>query len=239
MNLSVTAKTRSTVLVEIIVAGILFDMDGVLVSSTLGDERCWTRWAAHHGLTNTFDLRRTHGRRAIDTIREYLPGLTSDEAASHLAQLEAMSAKEQSGVVACPGASALLASIPPDLWTIVTSASEKTMRRRLATVGITPPALTVGADRISMGKPHPEGYLRGASLLGRGPEECLVIEDAPAGIRAGKAAGCSVLAVASSHSLEELEGADWIVASIDQIRVSADGQTAGLNVRFPALKSGI
>ncbi|RXH55552.1 HAD-IA family hydrolase [Granulicella sibirica] len=231
------AETKSGIEIEISVAGVLFDMDGVLVSSTLGDERCWTRWASHHGLSDTFDLRGTHGRRAVDTILEYLPNLTPEETARHLAQLEASSAEEQSGVVAYPGASALLASIPPGRWTIVTSASERTMRSRLSAVGITPPAQTVGADRISKGKPHPEGYLMGAALLGQRPEECLVIEDAPAGIRAGKTAGCRVLAVASSHSLDELQGADWIVASIDQIGLAVNTHTDALKLRFPVLKS--
>ena len=89
---------------------------------------------------------------------------------------------------------------------------------------------------VRLRKPHPEGFMRGTAILARRPEECLVIEDAPAGVRAGKAAGCLVLAVASSHRPGELQEADWIVASIDQIAVSFDPETANLKLRFPAIQ---
>jgi sugar-phosphatase len=233
---TVTTEAHSTIPVEIAVAGMLFDMDGVLVRSTHGDERCWTRWAAQHGLSGTFDLRRTHGRRAVDTIREHLPELTAEDVEDHLAQLDMLAEEEQGGVLAYPGASELLKSIPPYRWTIVTSASEKMMHNRLRAAGMTVPRYAVGGDTISMGKPHPEGYLRGAGILSRRPEECLVIEDAPAGVRAGKAAGCQVLAVASSHRPDELHEADWIVSAIDRIAVSVDPETASLTLKFPAIQ---
>ncbi len=110
------------------------------------------------------------------------------------------------------------------------------MRRRLASVGIVSPKSIVGGDSVTRGKPDPEGYLRGAALLTRSPHECLVVEDAPAGIRAGRSAGSQVLAVASSHDIEELWQADWIVASLDQIQLSI-GDSATLKLRFPALTS--
>lgn len=235
MNTS-AAKVHSTIQVEIAVASLLFDMDGVLVRSTHGDERCWMRWAAHYGLSENFDLRRTHGRRAVDTIREYLPTLTDEAIAGHLAKLDAFADEERFGVVAYPGAIEFLASIPPYRWTVVTSASEKMMHSRLRAAGIMAPRHAVGGDTVSMGKPHPEGYLRAAAILTRQPDECLVIEDAPAGVRAGKAAGCLVLAVASSHRPGELQEADWIVASIDQIAASFDPETANLKLRFPAIQ---
>ncbi|WP_049789496.1 HAD hydrolase-like protein [Granulicella tundricola] len=134
-------------------------MDGVLVRSTHGDKRCWVRWAEQLGLSETFDLRRTHGRRAADTIREYLPNLTEHEIATHLAQLDMFAAEEQSNVIAYAGVVELLASIPPHQWTIVTSASETMMHSRLTAVGIKEPRRTVGGDTIAKGKPHPEGYL--------------------------------------------------------------------------------
>ncbi len=119
----------------------------------------------------------------------------------------------------------------------MTSASESMMRSRLAVAGITAPQHAVGGDTVRFGKPNTEGYLRGAAILTRQPQDCLVIEDAPAGIRAGKAAGCSVLAVASSHRPEELQEADWIIASIDQIHIDIHPETATLNLNFPALLS--
>jgi sugar-phosphatase len=103
MNASAVLPTPATFQVEIAVAGLLFDMDGVLVQSTEGDERCWTRWAARHGFAATFELHRTHGRRAADTIREYCPKLDVRGLTDHLAQLDSFAAEELQGVVAYPG----------------------------------------------------------------------------------------------------------------------------------------
>ncbi len=234
MPASLSSAAAPSTIVEIEVGGILSDMDGVLVRSTLGDERCWTRWADQHQLTSSFDLKKTHGRRAADTLREYLPHITDAELRQHLADLDSFAEEEQLGVEAYAGARELLCSIPSHRWTVVTSASEKMMRSRLAAAGIAVPASVVGGDTVTRGKPDPEGYLRGAALLTRPPHECLVIEDAPAGIQAGRSAGCLVLAVASSHEVQDLRQADWIVASLDQIQLSIS-DSATLKLRFPAL----
>lgn len=217
--------------VEIDAGGVLFDMDGVLVRSTGGDERSWMRWAECHGIP--LDIRRTHGRRAADTLREHLPALDEDGIAEHLAQLDAFAAEEQVGVMACPGARDLLASLPPYRWTVVTSASEAMMRNRLAASGIAAPARVVAGDHVAQGKPHPECYRRGAALLSRSPSDCVVVEDAPAGVRAAKAAGCEVVAVLTSHTSEELREADWIVESLREIAVRID-DTAMLKLSFKA-----
>lgn len=238
MSSAVIEPARSaTFVVEIAVGGLLFDMDGVLVSSTSGDERCWTRWAARHLPSQPFDLRRTHGRRAADTIRDHFRTLDRAAIDTHLAELDALAGEEQCEIAAYPGAHELLAGLPPYRWTVVTSASEKMMRSRLAAVGILAPSQVVAGDMVAHGKPDPECYLKGATLLSRRPEECLVIEDAPAGIRAANAAGCKVLAVATSHGVEELRQADWIVARLDLIEVRID-ETATLNLSFPALIRG-
>jgi len=235
MSATVIERARSaTFAVEIAVGGLLFDMDGVLVSSTSGDERCWTRWAARHLPGQPFYLRRTHGRRAADTILDHFQTLDPAGIDAHLAELDALAEEEQCGITAYPGSLELLAGLPPYRWTIVTSASETMMRSRLASVGIPAPSQVVAGDMVTHGKPHPECYLKGAALLSRRPEECLVIEDAPAGIRAANAAGCKVLAVASSHDVEELRQADWIVARLNEIKVRID-ETATLNLSFPAL----
>ncbi|SNT44506.1 sugar-phosphatase [Granulicella rosea] len=131
----------------------------------------------------------------------------------------------------------MLTGLPPYRWTVVTSASEKIMRSRLAAVRIVAPQRVVSGDMVAQGKPDPECYRKGAALLSRRPEECLVLEDAPAGIRAANAAGCKVLAVATSHPVEELQQADWIVARLDEIEVRFD-EMATLQIFFPALMRG-
>ena len=233
MNAAIMDTTRApTFAAEIDAEGLLFDMDGVLVCSTGGDERCWMRWAEHHKLQ--LDIRRTHGRRAADTLREHLPGADDGAIQDHLAQLDAFAAEEQSGVIAYPGVRELLRTLPPYRWTVVTSASESMMRDRLRAAGIVAPAQVVAGDHVAKGKPDPEGYRRGAALLSRSPADCVVIEDAPAGVRAGKRAGCRVIGVLSSHAPDELHEADWLVQSIDQIAVEID-KSATLKLTFPAL----
>jgi sugar-phosphatase len=196
------------------VRGILFDMDGVLISSTGADERCWLQWAKHHGMEGTFSLQSTHGRRGIDTLRALRPDL---DTAVEIRRLEDYDAEDHSGLIILPGVEKLLASLPADRWTIVTSATTRLLEGRLNYAGLPIPAVLVPAETVANGKPHPEPYLTGAKLLGFAPTECLVIEDSPAGVASGKAAGCRVLAVLSSHTQAELAGADWYVASLEQV----------------------
>jgi sugar-phosphatase len=200
------------------VRGILFDMDGVLISSTGADERCWLQWAKHHGMEGTFSLQSTHGRRALDTLRILRPDL---DPVIEQRRLEDYDAEDHSGLIILPGVETLLASLPVDRWTIVTSATTRLLEGRLNYAGLPIPAVLVPAERVANGKPHPEPYLTGAKLLSFAPADCLVIEDSPAGIASGKAAGCKVLAVLSSHTQAELAGADWFVDSLEQVRASA------------------
>jgi mannitol-1-/sugar-/sorbitol-6-phosphatase len=196
------------------VRGILFDMDGVLISSTAADERCWLRWAKHHSMEGTFSLQSTHGRRALDTLRAIRPDL---DPVIEQRRLEDYDAEDHSGLIILPGVEQLLASLPADRWTIVTSATVRLLEGRLNFAGLPIPAVLVPAEKVDNGKPHPEPYLTGAKLLGFTAADCLVIEDSPAGIASGKAAGCKVLAVLSSHTQAELTGADWFVDSLDQV----------------------
>jgi mannitol-1-/sugar-/sorbitol-6-phosphatase len=200
--------------VTITARGILFDMDGVLISSTGADERCWLRWAKHHKMEGTFSLQSTHGRRALDTLRALRPDL---DPVIEQRRLEDYDAEDYSGLVILPGVEKLLASLPADRWTIVTSATTRLLEGRLQRAGLPIPKVLVPAERVANGKPHPEPYLAGAQLLGLAPADCLVIEDSPAGVASGKAAGCRVLAVLSSHAQSELTGADWFVASLEQV----------------------
>lgn len=195
------------------VRGLLFDMDGVLIDSTRSDEQAWTQWARHHEIED-FPLRSTHGRRAVDTLRELRPDLNETE---ELERLEGFDGIATEAVQLLAGVERLITGLPDGAWTVVTSAPERMMRRRLGRAGLHLPQHVVTADRVTNGKPHPEPYLAGAKLLGFEPAECLVIEDAPAGIRAGKAAGCRVLGVVGSHRSEELMEADWQVASLADV----------------------
>jgi mannitol-1-/sugar-/sorbitol-6-phosphatase len=200
--------------VDITTHGILFDMDGVLISSTGADERCWRQWAQHHSMEGAFAIESTHGRRAVDTLRALRPDL---DPVIEQRRLEDYDAEDYSGLIILPGVEKLLASLPADRWTIVTSATVRLLEGRLRHAGLPIPKVLVPAERVANGKPHPEPYLTGAELLGLAPADCLVIEDSPAGVASGKAAGSRVLAVLSSHTQQQLPGADWYVESLEQV----------------------
>jgi sugar-phosphatase len=227
MHISPSAGTP----VQIHLGGLLLDMDGVLISSTAADERGWMQWATLHGMAEDFSLRATHGRRSIDTIRALRPDL---DAQHELERLEAFDAEDRSGILVLPGVTRLLAALPAGRWCVVTSASERLMRNRLSVAGLGIPGLYVSGDQVSQGKPNPEPYTQGAAKLGLQPRDCLVIEDAPAGISAGKAAGCRVLAVLTSHTAQELTGADWIIATLEDLTLSVDKNNSLLATFPPA-----
>ena len=208
-------------------AGILFDMDGVLVSSLGSVERSWAKWGELRGVDGAKAILTAHGKRAIETIRLLRPDLDDQE---ELALIEQIEIDDTEDIQVLPGVQALLNCLPPGSWTICTSATERLARVRLEHAGLQPPERFISADKVEHGKPHPEPYLRGAALLGFPPERCLVIEDAPAGCEAGKAAGCTVLATLFSHSAEQLSAADRLVRSLDGLRVS--GQAGALEVEF-------
>jgi sugar-phosphatase len=197
-------------------SAILFDMDGVLIDSTECDERCWLKWASLHGMSSTFSVASTHGRRAADTVRAVRPDL---DPFREVKLLEQFASEESHYITVLPGVKALLSVLPHSQWGIVTSASEQVARHRLTVAGIGLPQVLVTAEMVEKGKPSPEPYQLGAKLLGYSTAECLVIEDAPSGILAGKAAGSHVLAVASSHSTMDLNHADWIVKSLATVGV--------------------
>lgn len=197
--------------------GLLFDMDGVLISSIGSVERCWGRWADHYGVDRALALRITHGRRAIDTVRTLRPDIDAEEG---LRVVEDMEVLDMDDLVVLPGVAQLLAALPADRWTIVTSATTRLMTARLNHAGLPLPARMITGDMVQNGKPHPEPYMRGAELLGFAPKDCIVVEDAPAGVGAGKAAGSRVLGVLGSYPIEKLGEADWVVGSLAELRYS-------------------
>jgi sugar-phosphatase len=206
---------------KILVRGILFDMDGVLVSSLGSVERSWTRWAERHGIDPALAIRIAHGRRAIETIRFLRPDLNDVE---ELRQIENLEVIDNEGLEILEGVQQMLQALPAKRWAVVTSATERLALSRLRHGGIPLPEHVVTADQVSKGKPDPEPYLMGARLLGLRPEDCLVIEDAASGAKAGHAAGCKVLATLFSHSLESLSAADWVVPSLKDVRVAVAGE---------------
>jgi sugar-phosphatase len=207
--------------------GILFDMDGVLVSSLGSVERTWETWARTRGIDPALAIRTAHGRRAIETVRMLRPDLNDLE---ELEWLERMEIADNVGLEMLAGVERILEVLPEKYWTVVTSATERLARSRLEQGGIRVPAHIVSADMVTRGKPDPEPYLRGAELLGLPPGECLVIEDSASGAVAGHAAACAVLATLFSHSLESLHDADWIVRSLEEVHVQVVADA--LEVRF-------
>lgn len=190
------------------VSAVLFDMDGTLVDSTAAVERVWRRWAARHGLDFPALLAVSHGRRAADTIARFAPP-GADHAEENRWMLEAEMV-EQQGIVPIPGAQRLLASLPRGRVAVVTSAARELALLRLRLAGLVVPSLVIAAEDVTAGKPDPQGYLQAARQLGVAPEACLVVEDAPAGLEAGRAAGGRVLALATTLTGAELDGWDWV-----------------------------
>ena len=215
-------KSLQTMQLE--VSGLLFDMDGVLMSSLGSVERSWKRFAQMRGVDPALAVKIAHGRRALETIQYLLPNA---DAYAELRVIEQLEIDDNEGLVVLPGVLELLRSLPADAWTIVTSATERLARSRLACAGIVPPERFITSEMVTEGKPHPEPYWRGAQLLGFAPQDCLAIEDAPAGVAAGKAAGCPVLAVLTTHAAETLQAADWRVATLADLTLSIQQATPG------------
>jgi len=206
--------------------GLLFDLDGVLVDSTPAVARVWAGWALEHGFDPKETARRAQGRPSIDTIRELLPN------ANHQAEdreVERRELADLEGVVPLPGALSLLESLPADRWAIATSGTRPLAQLRIRTAGLPAPKHLITAGDVQRGKPEPEPYRKAAASLGLRPQDCLVIEDAPAGIRAGKSAGARVLALRTTATDAELSsaGADWIVDNLAAVKPgpnAPDGQ---------------
>jgi mannitol-1-/sugar-/sorbitol-6-phosphatase len=178
-------------------SAFLFDMDGTLLSSIEAAERVWGRWAMRHGLDLATFLPTIHGVRAADTIgRLNLPGIDVAAEADwvRLAELE-----DVEGVKPIPGILEFLASLPSDRWAIVTSATMDLALSRLNAAGIVLPDNLFTAERVSRGKPYPDCFENAARALGFEASDCLVFEDAPAGIQAGVSAGSDVVVITATH----------------------------------------
>lgn len=173
----------------------LLDMDGTLVDSTAVVEKLWWGWAQSHDLSRERVLEVVHGRQGWQSMAILLP---ERDPAINLAENAVMLARESvelDGVVEIPGADAFLRSLQGLPHAIVTSANVELMTARMSTAGLTMPAVRITAESCSQSKPHPEGFLLGASTLAIGAADCVVFEDSEAGIQAGLAAGMRVIGV--------------------------------------------
>jgi sugar-phosphatase len=198
--------------------GVLFDLDGVLVDSTPAVARVWTWWAREHGFNAEEVVQQAHGRPSITTIRELLPDGDHDAANR---EVERREIEDIADVIPLPGALQLLEALPLDRWAIVTSCTRRLAEVRIAAAELPKPKYLVTSNDVRRGKPDPEPYLKGAQILAVAAEECVVVEDAPAGIRAGKAAGARVVALRTTAREAELSeaGADWIVNDCSELSV--------------------
>jgi sugar-phosphatase len=214
-------------------AALLFDMDGVLVDSTPAVARVWTRWALRHGFDPAEVVHRAHGRPSITTIREYLPN--TDPLAENK-EIERGEITDLDGIVPLPGALELLSALPRGRWTIVTSCTRRLAEVRLQTSGLPLPEVFVTSSDIPNGKPAPDPYLKGAEVLGFAARDCVVVEDAPAGVRSGKAAGARVIGLCTTMPSREIRdaGADWVLrdcAAISLDRPAMQDRKLSLAIR--------
>jgi mannitol-1-/sugar-/sorbitol-6-phosphatase len=206
-------------------SALLFDLDGVLVDSTPAVTRVWGRWAVEHGFDRDTVVKIAHGRPSRTTIRELLPNADIDREDR---EVERMEMEDLDGVVLLPGARQLLNSLPPDRWTIATSCTRPLAEVRLRAAGLPIPKTMVTSSDVKIGKPDPEPYLKAAAKLGFAASDCIVIEDAPAGVVAGKSAGARVIAFLTTFfttmTRQEIEAArpDWIVQNCTDITVSGE-----------------
>jgi len=179
-------------------AAFLFDMDGTLISSIACAERVWARWAGRHGVDVASFLPTIHGKRAVDTVAQL--GLQGVDAVAEAAIIQAEEMLDVDGIEQIAGVAAFVGALPADRWAVVTSAPRELALRRIAAAGLPVPPLMIAAEDVVHGKPAPDCFLQAASRLGVSARDCLVFEDAPAGIAAAEAAGASVVVITATHA---------------------------------------
>ena len=207
-------------------AAFLFDMDGTLLTSIASAERCWARWAGQHGLDVAAFLPTIHGKRAVDTIRQLaLPGV---DPVAEAATLTRMEIEDVADIQPITGAAVFLNAVPANRWAVVTSAPRALALARMQSAGLPPPPLMITAEDVENGKPAPDGYKLAARQLGFAPADCLVFEDAPAGIQAGVAAGADVLVITQTHPEPSSQSAEQSV--VNYVGMSVRVSDAGIGI---------
>lgn len=205
----------------------IFDVDGVLVDSTVVVERYWRNFARKHGLNPEKAILTAHGRRTEEAMRMLTPHIDVSEEAEKLVR---NAAQDADGLRQMEGVASLISSLPNGRWAVATSGSRKTAEFRLKYAGITLPDVMITADDVNRGKPDPEVYIKASRKLGTLPEHCVVFEDSPAGVASGLAAGMRVIAVTTTHALQDLKTADFITHNLSAIDIVSDKN--GLTVKI-------
>jgi mannitol-1-/sugar-/sorbitol-6-phosphatase len=204
--------------VDLACHGVLFDFDGVLADSTDSAERAWSRWATEYSISPQEVLEGLHGRRSTDTVSTFLP---EPQHAAGLARIEALEQGDVDGIRPIPGAVELLSGLPAN-WAIVTSGTPALLAARMAAAGLPKAPVVVTGEDVTAGKPAPDGYLKAAAALGIPISDCVVVEDAPAGIQSGRTAGAAgvlgvgELAVTTDADIvvQDLRGVTWTAAGL-------------------------
>jgi len=198
---------------------ILFDLDGTLIDSSAAVERAWRAFAVRHQLNPDTILQSIHGKIARQSVAELVPDCDVDAEAS---KLEMQESQDTAGVVALPGSHALLAELDGRPWAIATSGTYPVASARITAAGLPVPEVLVCGNDVRRGKPAPDPFLLAAERLGIEAAQCVVFEDTPAGIKAAKAAGMRVVALTTTYPLEQLQQADFIIDSAEQVRIRSD-----------------
>jgi mannitol-1-/sugar-/sorbitol-6-phosphatase len=191
-------------------------------------ERSWRTWAQEYHLDTDAVIRACHGRRTEDIVAQFV---SPERRATAIARELALELADLDGVVALPGSHEVLNALPHGRWAAVTSGERSLMTARLDASGLPVPQILISAEDVSIGKPNPEGYLKAAAVLGFRARDCLVVEDSPAGIGAGRAAGARILAVTTTHGPAELVGADTVVTDLSCLRVEASDRGVAVLMR--------
>lgn len=213
--------------------GFLFDLDGTLVDSLPAVERSWINWALSWGVNPQDVLAFIHGKQAITSLRHFMEGESEETIQKEFLKLEQIEATDTEGVTALPGAHLLLSelnrqNIP---WAIVTSGSMPVASARHKAANLPEPEVFITAEQVKHGKPQPDAYLLGAERLGLAPEDCVVVEDAAAGVMAGLAAGCKVIAVNAPDDTPGIENVDFDLSTLEILLVSSSDEGVKVSLR--------
>lgn len=212
---------------------VLFDLDGVLVDSTASVGRVWGRWAESYGLNPEAVVHSAHGRRSIETIRQWRPTV---DATAENRRVEQMEIDDTLDLRVINGARQLLASLPGESWAVVTSGTRALAQSRMRAAGLPAPKVLISADDVEKGKPDPEPWLKAATALGVEAADCLVIEDTPPGVASGHAAGMRVIALTTTYPANTLVEAEYVSGTLADVRAElGSGQEIRVTVQGCAL----